>query len=48
MSLINQHGTFEDRYFQLEAFKEEFGHCNVPQKYSKDGKSLAKWCSSMR
>jgi len=29
----NDDMTFEKRCFDLEVFKEEFGHCNVPQAY---------------
>jgi len=32
---------------QLLRFKEEFGHCNVPQRYS-GNPSLGKWCNDMR
>jgi len=39
--------TFEQRFRDLEAFKSEFRHCNVPSKYSVDP-SLGKWCSTMR
>ena len=31
----------------LEAFMSEFGHCDVPFKYSADP-SLGNWCSDMR
>ena len=39
--------TFEQRCHDLEAFKSEFGHCNVPVKYSVNP-SLGSWCSTMR
>jgi len=39
--------TFKQHCLDLEAFKSEFGHCNVPYKYSADP-SLWKWCSNMR
>jgi len=39
--------TFEKRYRELIAFKEEFRHCNVPVKYS-GNPSLGNWCSRMR
>ena len=39
--------TFEQRCRDLEAFKSEFGHCNVPQKYSVNT-SLGQWCTKMR
>ena len=38
---------FEKRCCELIAFKEEFGHCNVPVKYS-DNQSLGKWCNNTR
>ena len=37
---------FEKRCFELEAFKEEFGHCNIPQGI--DNPSLGSWCSKVR
>ena len=39
--------TFEQRCHDLEAFKSEFGHCIIPQKYSADP-SLGNWCIAMR
>jgi len=39
--------TFEQRCHDLEASKSEFGHCNVPRKYSVNP-SLGRWCSKMR
>jgi len=39
--------AFEKRCRELIVFKEEFGHCNVPTKYS-GNPSLGQWCSSMR
>jgi len=39
--------AFEQRYHELEVFKNEFGHCNVPCKYSVNP-SLGKWCINMR
>jgi len=39
--------TFEQHWHDLEAFKSEFGHCNVPYKYSVNP-SLGNWCSNMR
>ena len=42
--------SFEERCGQLLAFKEEFGHCNVPARYSA-GPSLGllgPWCKKMR
>jgi len=39
--------TFEQHCRDLETFKSEFGHCNVPFKYSADP-SLGQWCNNMR
>jgi hypothetical protein len=39
--------TVEQRCHDLEAFKSEFGHCNVSRKYSANP-SLGQWCSRMR
>jgi len=39
--------VFEKHCRELIAFKEEFGHCNVPQRYA-DNPSLGQWCSHMR
>jgi len=39
--------AFEKRCCELIAFKEEFGHCNVSQRYA-DNPSLGQWCSQMR
>jgi hypothetical protein len=39
--------AFDKRCCMLIAFKEEFGHCNVPFRYAKNP-SLGSWCSSMR
>jgi len=39
--------TFAQRCHDLEAFKSEFGHCNVPYKYSANP-SLGNWCSTTR
>ena len=39
--------AFEQRCRDLEAFKSEFGHCNIPYIYSADP-SLGKWCNAMR
>jgi len=39
--------TFEQRCHDLEAFKSEFGHCNVSSKNSVNP-SLGNWCSKMR
>jgi len=39
--------VFEKHCFELEAFKEEFGHCNVPMKYP-DNQTFLNWCSIIR
>ena len=39
--------TFEQRCHDLETFKSEFGHCNIPFRYSVNP-SLGKWCSNIR
>ena len=38
---------FEKRLFELKTFKEEFGHCNVPQRYV-ENTSLGEWCTTIR
>jgi hypothetical protein len=43
--------SFDERVKDLQAFKEEHGHCNVPKsKSDKNTKyqSLGFWCSNMR
>ena len=40
-------GSFEGRCKQLIDFKDEFGHCDVPRKFSADP-SLGNWCRTMR
>jgi len=40
-------GSFEERCRELIAFKEEFGHCNIPQRYA-GNPSLVRWCGNMR
>jgi len=35
------------RCFELEVFKNKFGHCNVPCKYSANP-PLGSWCDNMR
>jgi hypothetical protein len=44
------HNTFDERFKDLKAFKEEFGHCNVPSTKSKNNKhlSLGNWCHKIR
>jgi hypothetical protein len=44
---IDYDEAFEQRCCDLEAFKSEFGHCDVPYHYSADP-SLGKWCSNIR
>ena len=39
--------AFEKRCRELIAFKEEFGHCNVPRSYAMNP-SLGRWCGNMR
>jgi len=39
--------TFEKRCRELTAFKEGFGHCNVPVKNA-DNTSLGQWCDNIR
>ena len=39
--------SFEEQFGQVLAFKDEFGHCNVPHRYSVFP-SLGQWCNSMR
>ena len=39
--------AFDERRNQLLQFKEEFGPCNVPQKFA-NNPSLGKWCGQMR
>ena len=39
--------TFEKHCRELIAFKEEFGHCNVPRKFA-NNPSLGQWCSHIR
>ena len=44
---VNPDEVFEMRCLELIAFKEEFGHCDVPCKYP-ENKSLGRWCSNTR
>ena len=41
--------SFDDRIKDLQAFKEEHGHCNVPQSKSDTIKyrSLGSWCNNI-
>ena len=42
---VDHDKTFEKRCRELTSFKEEFGHCNVPVRYS-GNPSLGRWCTS--
>ena len=44
---IDDDEAFEKRCRELIAFKEEFGHSNVPQKCA-NNPSLGHWCDKMR
>ena len=46
-SFHSKNTTFEERCNQLLRFKEEFGHCIVPNYYS-DNPSLGHWYNAMR
>ena len=39
--------TFEQHCRELVAFKEDFGHCNVPRRFA-NNPSLGQWCSNIR
>ena len=43
---VNHDEIFEKHCRELMAFKEEFGHCNVPR--CVNNPSLGQWCSKMR
>ena len=45
---VGDNEKFEKRCCELIAFKEEFGHCNVPWNYPAGNPSLGKWCNTMR
>jgi len=45
--MIDYDEGFEKRCFELETFKEEFGHCKVPQRYA-GNPPLGKWCNHLR
>ena len=38
--------AFEKRCRELEVFKHDFGHCNVPHKFA-NNLSLGHWCNNM-
>lgn len=42
--------SFDEMYQKLVTFKQDNGHCNVPQKriMDKDAKKLAKWCCNVK
>ena len=46
-SVHSKDASFEERCNQLLRFKEEFGHCTVPNNYSANT-SLGHWCDMMR
>ena len=46
-TIKNHDSTFEKRCLQLEAYKKEHGHCDIPRSYTIDP-SLRKWCENMR
>lgn len=39
--------AWRERYRELEAFKRQHGHCNVPQRYQENA-ALGKWCHHQR
>ena len=39
---------WEDKFKALIAYKKEFGNCNVPMKYKRDGILLGKWVGKIR
>ena len=47
MAVFYYNEAFEKRCRELIAFKEEFGHCNIPQKCA-NNPSLGHWCDKMR
>ena len=44
---IQANTGFNEWCNQLLQFKEEFGHCNVPQRFA-NNPSLGRWCKTMR
>ena len=42
--------TFDERFDELMAYKEQFGHCNVPGNRSESNQyvSLGRWCIDLR
>ena len=44
---VNHDEIFEKHCRELMAFKEEFGHCTVPQSFA-NNPSLKHWCNNMR
>lgn len=47
MKGIDYEMMFELHCREIEVFKSEFGHCNVPSIYSADP-TLGAWCTSLR
>lgn len=39
--------TFDEHFVDLVAFKERYGHCNVPHRF-KENPSLGNWCNNIR
>ena len=50
LRIYEERKSFDDRIKDLQAFKEEHGHCNVPQSKSdkNTNQSLGLWCNSIR
>lgn len=46
-TIKNHDSTFEKRCVQLEAYKKQYGHCDIPRSFTADP-SLRKWCENMR
>jgi len=45
---LDTRSTFDERYAELMAFKEKFGHCDVSRRESVEYQSLRGWCDKMR
>jgi len=45
--LVDYDEAFEEHIREVIVFKEEVGHCNVPQRYAVNP-SLGNWCNGMR
>jgi hypothetical protein len=50
LRIYEERKSFDDRIKDLQTFKEEHGHCNVPQSKSdkNTNQSLGLWCNSIR